>query len=62
MKVRIDSLTVITIEVLQYLRVNLVFNYKGKNGDKLLVSSPVDIDFEMFIVACALNLMKGMLN
>lgn len=26
------------------------------------MSAPVDIDFEMFIVACALNLMKGMLN
>lgn len=40
----------------------MIFNYKGQNNEKLLVSAPVDIDFEMFIVACALNLMRGMLN
>jgi hypothetical protein len=28
----------------------------------LLASAPVDIDFELFIVACGLNLMRGMLN
>jgi hypothetical protein len=39
-----------------------LFNYKGKNQDLLLASSPVDIDFELFIVACGLNLMRGMLN
>ncbi len=26
------------------------------------MSVPVDVDFEMFIVSCALNLMKNMLN
>ena len=44
------------------MRANLIFSYKGKNKELLLVSVPVDIDFELFIVACALNLMKTMLN
>lgn len=26
------------------------------------MSSPVDIDFELFLVSCALNLMKNMMN
>jgi hypothetical protein len=60
---KIRNLYIIMIlELLQYLRANLIFTYKGNNKDKLLVSAPVDIDFEMFIVSCALNLMKNMLN
>lgn len=47
---------------MQYLRANLIFSYKGANRDKLLVSSPVDLDFELFVVSCALNLMKNMRN
>jgi hypothetical protein len=50
------------IDLLQYLRANLLFNYREKNKELLLASSPVDIDFELFIVACGLNLMRGMLN
>jgi len=45
---------------LQYLRANLIFSYKGANREKLLVSCPVDIDFELFVVSCGLNLMKNM--
>jgi len=26
------------------------------------VSSPIDIDFELFTISCALNLMKNMMN
>ena len=50
------------LDLLQYLRANLIFSYKGPNKEKLLVSSPVDIDFELFVVSCALNLMKNMKN
>lgn len=32
------------------------------NTDKLLVSSPVDLYFELYVVSCALNLMKNMIN
>jgi hypothetical protein len=39
-----------------------VFSYKGPNRDLLLVSSPVDVDFELFTVSCALNLMKNMMT
>jgi hypothetical protein len=49
-------------DLLQYLRANLIFSYKGGNKELLLVSSPVDIDFELFTVSCALNLMKNMMN
>lgn len=58
----ISILIIKILELLQYLRINLIKNYKGANRNKLLVSSPVDLDFEMFILACALNLMKGMLS
>jgi hypothetical protein len=44
------------------LRANLVFTYKGENREKLLVSSPVDIEFELFVVSCGLNLIKNMMN
>jgi hypothetical protein len=43
------------------LRANLIFGYKGQNKEILLVSSPVDLEFELFIIACAKNLMTGML-
>jgi hypothetical protein len=49
-------------DLLQYLRANLIFSYKGDKKELLLVSSPVDIDFELFSVSCALNLMKNMMN
>lgn len=49
-------------DLLQYLRANLIFTYKGANKEKLLVSAPVDIDFEIFVVSCGLNLMRNMVN
>lgn len=36
--------------------------YKGKNLEYLLVSSPVVAEFEMLVVACTINLLKGLLN
>ena len=44
------------------MRANLIQTYKGKNKEFLLVSSPVDFDFESFILACAMNLLKTMLK
>ena len=44
------------------MRANLLFTYKGANKEKLLASAPVDLDFELFIISCAINLVRGMLN
>lgn len=51
--------------MLQYLRANLINTFQGgksKYRKILLVSAPVDFEFELFITSCALNLMKNMLN
>mmetsp|Transcript_16030 Transcript_16030/g.15450 ORF Transcript_16030/g.15450 Transcript_16030/m.15450 type:complete len:201 (+) Transcript_16030:607-1209(+) len=49
-------------ELLEYLRANLIFTYKGANKERILVSVPVDLDFELFIVATAQNLVNQMLG
>lgn len=49
-------------EIFAYIRANLLNTYKGKNLEYLLVSSPVDIEFELLVVACTINLLKGLLN
>lgn len=36
--------------------------YKGKNLPYLLVSAPVDIEFEMLVMACTINLLKGLMT
>ena len=48
-------------EIFAYLRANLLNTYKGKNLEYLLISAPVDAEFEMLVVACTLNLLKGFL-
>ncbi len=48
-------------EIFAYLRANLLNTYKGKNLEYLLVSAPVDAEFEMLVVACTINLLKGLL-
>lgn len=45
-----------------YLRANLLNSYKSGNKEDILISSPVDFDFEMLVVACAINLLKGLLE
>jgi hypothetical protein len=45
-----------------YLRANLLNTYKGKNLEHLLVSAPVDSEFEMLVIACTINLLKNLLN
>lgn len=49
-------------EIFAYLRANLLNTYKGKNLEHLLISSPVDCEFEMLVVACTINLLKGLLS
>lgn len=49
-------------EIFAYLRANLLNTYKGKNLEYLLVSSPVDAEFEMLVVACTINLLKGLMS
>ena len=55
--------------LLQYLRANLIFSFKKENGlasnnfhNDLLVSSPVNIDFEIYIVSQGLSLVKNLLE
>ena len=49
-------------ELFAYLRANLLNTYKGKNLPYLLVSAPVDAEFEMLVVACTINLLKGLMT
>jgi basic membrane lipoprotein Med (substrate-binding protein (PBP1-ABC) superfamily) len=49
-------------EIFAYLRANLLNTYKGKNLPYLLVSAPVDAEFEMLVIACTINLLKGLLT
>jgi hypothetical protein len=52
----------ISEDIFAYLRANLLNTYRGKNLEYLLVSAPVDAEFEMLVVACTINLLKGLLN
>ena len=47
-------------ELMAYLRANLVNKYQGKNSKKLIISAPLDIDFELFAIACTCNLLKNL--
>lgn len=49
-------------EIFAYLRANLLNTYKGKNLPYLLVSAPVDAEFEMLVIACTINLLKGLMT
>jgi hypothetical protein len=49
-------------EIFAYLRANLMNTYKGKNLPYLLVSAPVDSEFEMLVVACTINLLQGLMT
>lgn len=55
--------------LLQYLRANLIISFKNQHGNlankyckKLLVSGPVDVDFELFILKTGIDLVGGMLR
>lgn len=69
MKLKKDRLNV---SLLQYLRANLIVDFTKKLNDKgdeiskkrtarLLVSAPVDIEFEIKVLQTAIGLVSGML-
>lgn len=50
-------------EVFSYIRANLIKNQKNedeKKGSHLLLSSPVDLQFELLVVGCTINLLEGL--
>ena len=47
-------------ELFAYLRANLLNKYQGSNHQKLIISAPVDLDFELFAIACTCNLLKNL--
>ena len=56
-------------ELLQYLRANLIFSYRKEKGDvtnnyheNLLVSSPVNFDFEIYIIEQGIGLVTNLLE
>ena len=52
----------LNLDLLAYMRKTLLVKYKGDNMTKLLVSKPVDFQFELIVVQCTINLLKGLLN
>jgi predicted Mrr-cat superfamily restriction endonuclease len=55
--------------LLQYLRANLIASFRKTHGSvandfhkRLLVSAPVDIDFELFILKTGMDLVGNMLK
>jgi len=51
---------VIKDDCLAYLRTSLMQKYDKEMQRHLLVSSPIDPEFEMIVVACAINLFEGL--
>lgn len=49
-------------DVFAYLRASLMQKPEHKEKTHLLVSTPVDAEFELLVVACAINLLQGLLN
>jgi len=49
-------------DILAYLRANLLNTYSGKNLHHLLISTPVDCEFELLVIACCINLLKGLVS
>ena len=55
--------------MLQYLRANLIFSYRFDHGNDLnnyhqdlLVSSPVNLDFEIYILEQGISLVSNLLD
>ena len=49
-------------ELFAYLRSSLMQKKAQSHKEHLLVSTPVDPDFELLVVACAINLLEGLLT
>lgn len=47
-------------DVFGYLRASLMQKADHKHKSHLLVSTPVDPEFELLVVACAINLLQGL--
>jgi len=55
----------LSLELLQYLRANLVFTFKFKNDivkGNITVSTPIDTDFELFCLEQAILLIQSMID
>lgn len=44
-------------DLLAYFRVTLVQKFESERKQHILVSTPVDVEFEMLVVACSVNLL-----
>ena len=49
-------------KLLEYIRSTLVDKYKGQNHHLLLISQPVDYDFEVLVLGCAVKLLESLLE
>ena len=49
-------------DVFAYLRASLMQKDDHKQKVHLLISSPVDAEFELLVVACAINMLQGLLT
>lgn len=55
----------LSLDLLQYLRANLVFSYPFDSEEirqQVTVSTPVDLQFEMYIIEQAIQLIKTILE
>ena len=50
------------IELFAYLRANLFNKYEGKNLSKIMISTPVCVDYELLVHACAIQLLTALYN
>jgi hypothetical protein len=54
--------TRLALDVLDYLRVFLLMHYTGKDANRILVTVPVSLDFELFMLQFALRLYNYLLS
>lgn len=52
----------LNFKLLEYIRSTLIDKYTGKNQKLLLISTPVDFDFETLVIGCAINLLESLLE
>ena len=52
----------LNFKLLEYIRSTLIDKYTGKNQKILLISTPVDFDFETLVIGCAINLLESLLE
>lgn len=49
-------------DILAYFRVTLLPKFDEKKKASILVSTPVDVEFEMLVIACSINLLQDFLE